>query len=161
MSLVYQIAETGLTPRLAVRAMNDINRNTAFDMATEWKVDMLPDRFTHRGASELGFTPRNPFYERRKLKIFGHTYPNVWSGDSRDRASRATVKATATKIQARARVVIDAPTLNLKPRGSRINKREEIIRTSVREAQELSEVGTKSRTRQLAALNDKTTTTIG
>lgn len=161
MSLMYQIDESGLTPRLAQRAMNDINRTTAFDMATEWKVDMLPDRFTHRGAAELGFTPRNFFYERRKLKRWGHTYPNVWTGKSRERARLADVKATATKLQARARVVIDAPTLNLNPRGSRINKREEIVRTSVREAKELEEAGTKSRTRQLAALNDKTTTTIG
>jgi hypothetical protein len=159
--MIYQISETGFTPRLAQKALNRINRTTAFEMATEWKVDMLPDRFTHRGATELGFTPRNFFYERRKLRVWGHTYPNVWSGKSRDRCRLADVKAVATKHEARARVVIDAPTLNLNPRGSRINKREEIVRTSVREANELGETGTKSRLRQLSALNEKTTTTIG
>lgn len=159
--MIYQISESGFTPKLARRALNDINRQTAFDMATEWKVDMLPDRFTHRGATELGFTPRNFFYDRRKIRRWGNTYPNVWTGKSRERARLADVKAVATRREARARVIIDAPTLNLNPRGSRINKREEIVRTSVREARELEETGLRSRTRQFAALNDKTTTTIG
>lgn len=128
----------GPTPDLLARELNNINREAARAMGELWHLRFFPKHFTHRGATEYGYTKRNARYERFKYKKFGHTYPLVFTGNSRTRASSPRIVATAKRGEARVRVIMHAPTLNLTPKGGRINLRKELTTVSLAEAEELA-----------------------
>lgn len=61
-----------------------------------WHRFLLPKHFTHAGATEYGYAPRTRLYTLRKRKKWGHTYPLVWSGATKQAALRTQdVKATS------------------------------------------------------------------
>lgn len=132
------IHRRGPTPDLLVRELNNINREAARLMGEYWHQRFFPKHFTHRGATEYGYAKRNVHYERRKYKKFGHTYPLTFTGDSKARASHPRIKATAKRGEAKVRVLMNAPTLNLRPTGGRINLRQELTTVSQAEANELA-----------------------
>ncbi|WP_350198838.1 hypothetical protein [Gimesia maris] len=59
----------------------------------------LPQRFRQgpktRPGGEFGFKARTRKYQRRKSKLKGHLKPNVWTGETRTKASLSVVRATA------------------------------------------------------------------
>lgn len=132
------IHRRGPTPDLMVRELNNINREAARLMGEYWHVKFFPKHFTHRGATEYGYAKRNTHYERRKYKKFGHTYPLTFTGASKARASSPRIVATAKRGEAKVRVLMNAPTLNLIPTGGRINLRTELTTVSEPEAQEMA-----------------------
>jgi hypothetical protein len=84
----------------------------AYEVVGEvWHKEMRASRFTHSGAAELGFRPRQGerggasikggfkrSYTGRKLKMKGHTLPNVFSGESRMASKAATLRATSKGV---------------------------------------------------------------
>jgi hypothetical protein len=131
------IHRRGPVPSLMARELNNINREAARLMGEYWHSRFFPKHFTHRGATEYGYAPRNQHYLARKLKKYGHTYPLVYTGDSRQRAGHPRIVATAKRGEAKVRVIMNAPTLNLIPQGGRINLRQELTTVSQPEAHEL------------------------
>jgi hypothetical protein len=107
-------------------------------MGQYWHQHFFRKHFTHRGATEYGYTKRNPHYEFRKYKKFGHTYPLVYSGQGRTDASSPRIVATATRAEARVRVIMHAPVFNFKNPHSNVNMRRELTTVSQAEAQELA-----------------------
>ena len=113
-----------------------------------WHEHFREKHFTSAGATEYGYKPRqgergrqgakgfSRSYTGRKLKKYGHTRPLELTGQSR--ASTRTRKVTATSKGAR--VVMRAPALNFKARGSDINMNEEMRTISPAESKVLSRV---------------------
>jgi len=71
---------------LSLRDWNDLLRAAWLHAIRFWFRFILPKHFTHRGATEYKYKPRDIKYNRRKLRKFGHTYPNVFSGKMRAEA---------------------------------------------------------------------------
>jgi hypothetical protein len=141
-------------------------RNRALRVAFTWIGDawhklykML--KFTNAATNKYGLHPRmgepgsgRPFkgsYTQAKLKrrrngqgvqAIGETKPFVWSGKSRSdaKASRKVV-ATAARGFGKADCIINAPTLNLTPKGGRIKQREEFERVTDEERRHLEGEG--------------------
>lgn len=94
--------------------------------------------YAPRKGDELPFGSREFWrsYVGRKLRKMGHRLPLVYSGASRTLAKIRDVRATSKG----GRIMIHAPTLNLRPKGGRINLREEMARISPREWQKMLRV---------------------
>lgn len=132
-------------------------RNNALRQAFKWIGDYWHkhykmEKFKNSATKKYGLTPRKgepgsgrPFkgsYTQAKLNkrsngtstSIGETKPFVWSGKSRDDARASTkVVATAKRGYGSADCIINAPTLNLKPKGGTINLREEFERVTEEE----------------------------
>jgi hypothetical protein len=122
-----------------------------------WHEHFREKHFTHRGATEYGYTKRDPEYERRKFHEHGHTYPLVLTGESKERTEREDVRATFRKV----RVVLHAPTLSFIPAGSEVKMSEEIRTISEREAKELTKVWDTRMERQLRRIKKRTVKKLG
>lgn len=59
----------------------------------QFHLEMRPARFTHKHATEAGYTPRTKKYTLHKLRKFGHTYPLVFSGEVRRLVATAHITA--------------------------------------------------------------------
>lgn len=93
---------TGCSPR---RWKSILKR--AWDAAGQyWHRVILPKKFTHAGATEYNYQPREQGYEAQKRKKFGHTYPLVWSGELERLARRLMDVRSDSKG---ARIVIHGP----------------------------------------------------
>lgn len=155
------VTERGATPKLMRRALNEIGRKAAFDTVDYWHRIIEPATFTHAGASARGFVNRNKNYERYKLRRFGHTYPGVFTGKTRDDAlSKVRIQATAKKGEARGVAFIDAYGLNRKNPKSKIDLRKEIISISREEYESLAAVAHDKVADQLARLSDNDSTKL-
>lgn len=129
-----------------------------------WIANYLPLHFQNTAFFRYGYTPRNPSYRKRKRAqaILGHAQaigedlPLVFSGTSRERAkqARAVGKAPSSKM-ATADITIDAPALNFRPAGSRINMREEVTRVNNQEVGVLAELFTKRFDQELVRMGKK------
>lgn len=100
-------------------------------MGAYWHEFMRPKHFTHSGAALYGYSKRvgqgdgrrfSTSYTGRKLRKFGHTLPLVYTGRSRTLSSIRNITANSRGVTIR----ITAPTLNLRPKGGRINMRKEM-----------------------------------
>lgn len=161
-------------------AATPAERNRALRLAFQrigeaWHFRFKMKKFTNSASREYGLSPRKGepgsgrgfrgSYTEAKLKrringkgvrAIGETKPFVWGGKSRDDAK------ASTKVVARARggfgsadCIINAPTLNLKPKGGRINLREEFERVTDKERRELEKYGIKVYMLALSARNYK------
>lgn len=169
--LTTKITETGPTPKLLRREANEIHRQTALEMGDHWFHNFRAKHFTTAGASEYGYTPRQGergnaglkgfrrSYTGRKLRLKGHTRPLVYSGQSENLTKIKDVRATATKEEAKGRVVIHAPTFNRKGKGSRCDMRAEIQTISAPETVILAQVAGSGIARRYKAIRDSQTTT--
>lgn len=100
--------------RLARRQVNDVIRDALEAMILHWRRRYLPKHFTKAGAREYGYQPRggerNPLvkgsYTNRKLRLFSHTLPNVYTGELRRQClqgvQRVTAKVTSTRAHGHA-----------------------------------------------------------
>ena len=139
----FRIRRSGAIIGVPLREQNDIARQVAKDAADYWYDNFLEKHFTHAGAAEYGYKPRNgerdnpgekgfwASYTGRKLKKWGHTRPLMWTGDSYEwLKSRKRFKITATGGQAKARIMLGAPNFNWHNPNSQINMDEEITTVS-------------------------------
>ena len=139
--------------RVAMKAVGDY-----------WVKNYLPLHFQNTAFFRYGYTPRNPGYRKRKLagailggaQSIGEDRPLVWSGRSLERAKAARVEAKAPSAAlAYADVVINAPALNFRPKGSRIDMRAEVTRVNATEAEFLAASFTKEFDRELVRMGKK------
>lgn len=72
-----------------------------------WHRNILAKHFTHRGATEYGYQERSVKHNRRKLRKFGHTYPNVFTGEMKHAVMRARELSATSKG---GKVVLYGPT---------------------------------------------------
>lgn len=147
--------------RLARRERNNIHREVMYLVAFFWHREFRPKHFTHAGATEYRYTERSPLYNRKKLRRFGHTYPLVFTGDSKlATEANVTIRAIATSNKARGIVKMRAPNLSRLGRdGSRtpIVAVDELRRVSDRETRQIAEVArvnTLARYRNYARLTE-------
>lgn len=70
----------------------------AWEAAGEyWHREILAKHFTHAGAAEYGYAPRTVKHNWRKLRKFGHTYPNVFTGEMKHQVMRARELQTTSR----------------------------------------------------------------
>jgi hypothetical protein len=150
----------GLKPS-AIRAAARVAMQAVGDY---WIANYLPLHFQNTAFFRYGYTPRNPNYRKRKragaiiggAQAIGEDLPLVFSGRSRERAknARAVGKSPSSK-QAFCDITIDAPALNFRPTGSRINMREEVTRVNRQEVETLADLFTMRFDQALVAAGKK------
>lgn len=159
-TLTFTAVERGLTPKVAQRKQNDIAANAAIEIGRYWHSHFRLKHFTQEGGKEYGYAPRNVRYMIVKARTYGHRDPLVFTGLSRALSNLQDVRRVrAVRGEAVAKVVLHTPALNLIPKGGHINLRDEMTRTSQREADIMGGIGSASFERQYSALNEPSTTT--
>lgn len=156
--LLIKVRKEGPTAGLTRTELNSATRATYRSMGEHWHSEFRPKHFTHQGAREYGYTPRQGAeagvrrfarsYQGRKLKKYGHTLPLVKTGLSQKLAQIRDVRATSKG----SRVVIHARTFNRSNPHSRINMREEVTAVSKPEEERLGQHGDGSLQRQINAI---------
>ena len=124
-----------------------------------WHRHMLPKHFTEQGAREYHYAKRTRNYQKRKRREKGHNLPLVWSGESRRMSRTRNVKATFKGVK----VLVRAPGLNRIRRsksGKGINKRDELVRVTQREAGTLRDVWKRNVKMRIAGITTKRTERI-
>lgn len=142
MIVSVNITYAGAVGRILRREWNGILKNAWAAVGRYWHTMYRPKHFTHAGATEYGYEKRKSRYERRKLRRYGHTYPLVFSGMSRNLARLQDVRPYATggnspTGKSGVRIVLHSPGLNRRPKTGTINMRDEMTRVSRREMREL------------------------
>ncbi|REJ65832.1 MAG: hypothetical protein DWQ31_16600 [Planctomycetota bacterium] len=102
---------------LKQRDLNDAIRDALSNMGVRWKRRYLPLHFTKAGARKYNYKPRqgelNPLrrgtYTNRKLRLFSHTLPNVYTGELRRLSLQGQTKTTAKSTASRAHVRVHLP----------------------------------------------------
>jgi len=102
---------------LKQRELNDALRAALENMGVRWKRRYLPKHFTKAGAREYNYKPRqgelNPLrkgtYSNRKLRLFSHVLPNVYTGELRRLSLQGATKTTAKATSTRAHVRVHLP----------------------------------------------------
>jgi hypothetical protein len=164
-----KIRERGSTPGITKREWGRVKKTT-FGMLGRWWHRMLrPKHFTQRGAMEYRYVPRKGqrqapgtkgfrrSYTGTKLRRFGHTLPLVWSGASKRKSRAGRILATSKDV----RVSMNVPTLNLKPKGGRINLRREMTVMSRAERMRVGRIADTAIQKQLKAIRTTRVRTIG
>lgn len=137
--IIMRWIETG-PPVLPKRELRRILKIAYARIGAKWHTEMRPLHFTNRATGRYGYDPRKGesgggrqfkgSYTARKLKKFGHTKPLVWTGRSQLLTRIRDVRATSKG----ARVVMRAPALNFRSKGSTIDMREELTSVTTQEA---------------------------
>lgn len=137
------------------REWNEFVREMFRQMGYEWHREFRAKHFTRAGAVEYGYAPRSGergnippqgfqrSYTGRKLRWYGHTRPNVLTGESEQQTRRRDVRATATSKRATGRVHLHAPKLNFRNPHSKAHPAIEVTLISEREKPRLRDRGTK------------------
>lgn len=97
--------------------LNEAIRAALSNMGVRWKRRYLPQHFTKAGAKIYNYKPRNgqlnPLrkgtYTNRKLRLFSHTLPNVYTGELRRLSLHGATKVTAKSTSTRAHVRVHLP----------------------------------------------------
>lgn len=174
--ILIEIKQQGKTPRALRKASTQARRDAFRAVGEHWHEKFRPVHFTHRGARKYGYKPRQgqrtagepptttssrrrfaSSYTGRKLRKWGHTRPLVYSGESEALTRFLDVRATSKG----SRVVMRAPTLNLRSSPSAPNMREELTRITPDERSELIDVLNSAFTERMKAARDAHTTTHG
>ncbi len=134
-SLDVKVTETGLTPKIGLHKWNEILREAWRSTGVFFHDSFIAKHFTHRGATEYGYTKRVTGYEMKKLKAQGHTYPLVWSGESKQQAMVKDIKENPKGV----RITINAPHLEIKHKKSPIDMVKEMTTVSASEVDALRE----------------------
>lgn len=132
-----KVTVTGPTPGVLKGELLRIFRVTMLEIGELWHSTMRPKHFTAEGATEYHYKKRTDKYMRAKENKKKHQLPLVWSGESRTRAIAKRIYPRAKKAGGEyvtgVTVTMNIPTLNLRPKGGKINLREELVRTSAKE----------------------------
>jgi hypothetical protein len=144
------LTKTGPTPKLVQRELNSIQREAARTMGQVWATRFRQKHFRNAASGEYGYTPRQgeagrpgrrgfaQSYTGKKLKKYGHSRPLVLTGESEEATRNPRIEATATRGQAKVRVIMNSPGFNRRYAGSPIDMRQELTTVSEREGQELA-----------------------
>ena len=114
------------------------------DAGRQFHLKLRDHRFSHRHATEAGYTPRQAKYTKQKFRKFGHTYPLQWSGETRRlvATARITARAGTGQINNQGGVKIAYPgarKLNFRNPHTDINMADEFRRVTDRETTTLGQ----------------------
>lgn len=118
-----------------------------------WHASMMPRHFTTAAVGLYGYKPRTAKYMRYKARVVKHQRPLTFSGQSRDQAEH-DVKFVVRKVgdYLEASAVMLMPDYFVKSRNNgpqRINKPDELTRTTSQEERELADVFTQHLAQEL------------
>lgn len=163
---LIKVTERGATPKLTAKQHRHHTRDMLNNAGVKWHRDYRPKHFTKAGAREYGYEPRggeqrsgSPFkgsYTAKKLRLFGHTRPLVFTGESEARTRVRDIRANSKRV----RVVMNAPALNFRPTPQSPDLRDEMTRVSPAEQDEIVRESEKYLARTYARMSDSETTTI-
>lgn len=97
----FEVRDRGATPRGLRKIMNAAQKESYFEVGVEYQSEYSDLRFTNRHATAAGYADRSKNYERRKLRLFGHTRPLEYSGTSRRLSRVANITATSKGVTVR------------------------------------------------------------
>lgn len=146
----FTVRKRGMTPKVAKRVLNGIHRDAMHNLGVQWHANYRELHFKNLASARYGYTPRagergrpakrfDRSYTGRKLKQFGHTRPLVLTGESEQATRQLDVRATAKRGTAQVKIVLHAPKLNFRYRGSPIDMRAELTTVIPEEAEALSQ----------------------
>lgn len=136
--LYIKVKEFGPTPAALKRNLGWILKRAWTATGIEWHTKFRLKHFTHQGAQEYGYTPRKGeefawfskewwnSYTGKKWRKYKHNLPLVFTGESMGRTEILDVRATRNGCK----VILNAPGLNRRPLGGRIDMRDEMTRIS-------------------------------
>jgi len=151
---------------LTQREWNALKKEAFNQVGLWWFRECRPKHFTAAGATEYAYAPRvgergrpgpkgfKQSYTGRKLKDKGHTRPLVYTGKSMADAAKGRVEPTFKRV----RVIMNVPTLSLRPRGGQIDMQSELRRLSARDIKDAVRLHGRSMIAQLRAI--RTTCTL-
>jgi hypothetical protein len=138
---------------LTQRDFNEIIRLAWIRVGKYWIAHFRKRHFTREAYRLYAYSPRKGEPGNEHPKGFwasysgrkatpppggqGHRNPLMWTGDSRERTKQARVHATATSTKSYCRVVLNAPTFNLRNPHSKINMWAEMTRVAPSEWEKL------------------------
>lgn len=146
--ILITVRETGPTPGMMRREFNRHVAEAHAHMGAHWHRVMRPEHFTHRGAAKYGYTQRTGKHQRRKLRRFGHTYPLVFTGESRRLSGIMDIRATSRGV----RVVMRTRALNFRPKGWTGTMADELRKVTPAEQSELGRVFINTLEARLASI---------
>ena len=170
----FRTKYTGAIPgvNLTQREWNTITREAWYTVGDKFHKTFVKKHFTKAGAREYGYTPRKGEEFGRKTKArrksyigkkkadYGHELPLVFTGHTRDAARRANIKAYAMRKGSGVRVIMNLPTLNFRPKGGKIDMRDEMLRISDRERAWVAALLGNLLDKKIKAIRRTTTTVI-
>ncbi len=166
MRVSAKIRERGNTPRGMKRAFGNASKAAWYLVAMLFHKEYRPKRFTHDHAVEAGYAKRKGeliprgtkafrnSYTGRKLRMFGHTNPLEFSGDTKRNVRAASISSTRTGGKA---AYAGASKFNFRHPKSKIRMNEEFTRITAREAEELGRYYDQQLDLELAKLDQQPT----
>jgi hypothetical protein len=136
MIISFRVKKTGWIAGLPQRKYRAVLRKAFKEAATFWHRVLRPKHFTHAGATEYGYEPRSQRYTWRKLKTFGHTFPLVFTGESRERTRIRRITGTYKG----SKVIMNAPSLNYRHPNRSRTMREELTTISMKEGKRIAKL---------------------
>jgi hypothetical protein len=148
MKLTATIRDRGTTPRGMRKAYSAASREAWFATAVQFHTVYRDRRFTNEHALEAGYGRRKGellargtkafqrSYTGRKLRMFGHTRPLEFTGETRNKMRAASISSTRNMGRA---AYPGASKFSFKHPKSKIRMHEEFRRILPREASELGE----------------------
>lgn len=164
----FRIKTIGAVPGVAKRVIGKCLEVGYIAAGQYWHGMIRPKHFTPAGASEYGYPPRQGqagaldrqgfkrSYTGQKLKKFGHTRPNVYTGVSRLLTERVAYRATSKGV----RISMDGGNLTYRHPSGRIDMRKEMQTTTFRERAKLASIVDKVTDRRINAVRETTNTVI-
>jgi hypothetical protein len=158
----------GATPDVTKREWGKICQPGWQETGEYWHAHYRAKHFTAAGAREYGYASRGgenlPHSEKqfrrsytgRKLKLYGHTKPLVYTGTSEALTRQRDVRATGKLM----RVVLHAPALNFKNAWMKCDMRAEMTRVSDAEQRQLVRVLDRRIGRELKDFRSSRTETL-
>ena len=153
----------GAVAGFPAKSKNAAAKATYEGMGLFWHENQLDKHFTHAGAREYNYAPRQTAepgartfarsYTGQKLKKFGHTLPLVKTGQSRRLCRIRDVRPSSKG----ARIVLHARTFNFKNALSFINMRQEVTSVSKTDEEQLGEAGERLIQKEADAVRETST----
>jgi hypothetical protein len=157
--IAIQVRERGATPRNMKRVFNAAKKLAWHDTAVRFHAEYRDRRFTLEHAEEAGYARRKgeliardskafrASYTGKKLRMFGHTRPLEFTGETRRKVRSASISSTSNMGKAS---YSGAAKFNFRHPRSKIRMGEEFRRITRREAQELGQFFDLALDRRLA-----------
>ena len=121
-----------------------------------WHRNILPKHFTVAGAQEYGYRERTKGYLEKKMHMFGHQRPLVFTGDMKREVTRIIdVRVTGRAHKTAADIVLHGPThmfyarKNIQWEGDMWSVARELAKVSQKDADLVSEVIARNIEKQL------------
>lgn len=167
-----RIIQTGATPELTMKEWSKCTEAAWRAAGKFWHEELREKHFTKAGAQEYGYAPRKGeglsgkafwrSYTGRKLRMFGHTKPLVWSGRGEAGTRRQDIKPGRDGNQPYSWVVITlhSPVFNFRNPKSNVDMRKELRTVSDRETIQIGLVYQRALVAAINSLGGSQTTRV-